>query len=217
MKFKLAQSVRTGAWLLIGLNLLMALGSIWIFDQMAPNIERIIAQNGRSLQACDTMLSALAHFLATPDQKDACKSHFEEGLQIAKSNLTETGEETIIAAIENHYLKAFESNPSSVADTLEAIKNLRTLNWNATLRADQNAKKFGKTGAWAVVFMAVLVFWAGVLFKQFIFRTLVTPMEEIHSVMTERRRGDRYRRCSGRTLPQEIQSLYRQVNDLLDS
>ena len=38
---RLAQSVRLGAWLLIGLNLLMALGAIGILMRMAPAIAGI--------------------------------------------------------------------------------------------------------------------------------------------------------------------------------
>ena len=41
---RLAQAVRVGAWLLVGLNLLMALGAIWILMRMAPAMSGIIEQ-----------------------------------------------------------------------------------------------------------------------------------------------------------------------------
>ena len=48
---RLAQAVRVGAWILVGLNLLMAVGAIGIFNRMAPAIAVIIERNERSINA----------------------------------------------------------------------------------------------------------------------------------------------------------------------
>ena len=50
-----AQSVRLGAWLLILLNLLMALGAIWVLMRMTPAIEEILSRNGQSLEMVERL------------------------------------------------------------------------------------------------------------------------------------------------------------------
>ena len=57
---RLAQAVRVGAWVLMGLNLLMAVGAIALFNRMAPAIAVIIERNERSIGACVDMLASLA-------------------------------------------------------------------------------------------------------------------------------------------------------------
>ena len=57
---RLAQAVRVGAWILVGLNLLMAVGAIGIFNRMAPAIAVIIERNERSINACVDMLAIMA-------------------------------------------------------------------------------------------------------------------------------------------------------------
>ena len=46
-----AQSMKFGAWVMIGMNLLMAFGAIWVFTRMAPAIREILSRNARSLYA----------------------------------------------------------------------------------------------------------------------------------------------------------------------
>jgi len=46
---QLGKGITLGLWLLIGLNMLMAFGSIGIFLRMAPAIELINFRNARSL------------------------------------------------------------------------------------------------------------------------------------------------------------------------
>ncbi|MDO5565085.1 MAG: hypothetical protein Q4G59_00410, partial [Planctomycetia bacterium] len=57
---KLTHSVKVGIWCLVGLNLLMAFISIWVFVRMAPAIEQIINRNTKSIDAGQNMFSCLA-------------------------------------------------------------------------------------------------------------------------------------------------------------
>jgi hypothetical protein len=49
--------------------------------------------------------------------------------------------------------------------------------------ADRKARQFGNAGAWGIVFMASAVFMVGILFIRGLRRSLVKPLEEIHSVI----------------------------------
>ncbi len=217
---KLAQSVRLAAWFLIGLNLAMAFGSIWIFVRMTPAIEFIIDRNVTSLQTCEEMLAALAIANVNRSERktatESAQDTFRNALQRAQQNITEEDEPGIITSINQSYLKAFAGDAMALTKTVDAIRNLGAANRAAMIAADKKARQFGNAGAWGIVFMATVVFLVGMLFIRSLKRNLVHPLEEIHSVTTALRQGDTMRRCTGTGLPREIQQVYRELNEILD-
>ena len=213
---RIAQSIRTGAWLLIGLNLLMALGSIWIFMRMAPAIEIIIERNERSLEACEGMLAALAMISRNAQADHMLKATFEDALKRAEHNITEEEEPTVLEIIKADFNDAFLGDRTAQQKTVAAIVLLGKINREAMVAEDYRAKQFGNAGAWGMVFMSAGVFFAGMLLKRRISRNLVTPLEEIHQVISAHRNGDNMRRCTGPHLPLDVQQVYRGINGFLD-
>lgn len=213
---RLAQTVRLGAWILIGLNLLMAFGSIWVFIRMAPAIEVIIDQNERSLQACEKMLAALA--LADNQETDITqlKASFAAALNNAQNNITEKDEPPALDAIDRDYAGAFEGDFAAKTRTVEAILSLGEINREAMVRADKKARQLGNAGAWGVVFMASAVFLTGMLFMRALKKNLVMPLKEIDAVLNAHRSGDTMRRCSGTRLSRDVRRVFNNVNALLD-
>ena len=57
---RLTHAIRTGAWLLIGLNLLLAFGAIGLLTRMTPAIDQIIERNGHSIKACEDIITQFA-------------------------------------------------------------------------------------------------------------------------------------------------------------
>ncbi len=213
---KAAQSVRLGAWLLIGLNLMMALGSIWIFMRMAPAIEVIIERNERSLEACEEMLASLAMISHDAHADPALKTAFSDALQGAQNNITEKEEPAALESIKADYSRAFLGNETARRKTVAAIVLLGKINREAMIAEDRRARQFGNAGAWGVVFMAVSVFFAGMQFKRTVSRNLAAPLEEIHLVISAHRNGDALRRCTGSQLPADVKLVYSGINELLD-
>ena len=213
---KLSKSIRIGAWLIIALNLLMAVGSIGVFERMTPSIEEIISENGRSLQACETMLNALAQRGQDDEQDLSLQQEFEQALADAEHNVTEAGEPEALQDIRSNFEGAFTGNERQLNATLSAINRLRELNWDATYRADQRAKQVGYAGAWGVAFMGIFVFFAGLIFKRRIVQHLIEPMEEIMSVSAAQNSGDTMRRCAGLSPSADIRRLYSTINGMLD-
>ena len=213
---KIVQSVRMGAWLLIGLNLLMALGCIWIFVRMTPAIEMIIERNERSLEACEEMLASLAVISHDVHGNPALRVTFLNALGHAQKNITEKDEPAALESIRAHYTDAFLGNSDSREKTVAAIIRLGKINRAAMIVADRRARQFGNAGAWGVVFMAVNVFFAGMLFKRTVSRNLVAPLEEIHGVISAHQTGDAMRRCSGPDVRGDVKLIYEGINDLLD-
>lgn len=210
------QNVRLGAWLLIGLNLLMALGSIWVFIRMAPAIEVIIIQNERSLQACEEMLSSLAMINPNGPDTDQLQASFNDALKRAEKNVTEQEEPLALESIRHNYAQAFAGDFDARTKTVTAIASLSRINREAMAVADKKARQLGNGGAWGVVFMASTVFLVGMLFMRSLKRNLVAPLAEIHSVISALKRGDTLRRCTRMDMPSDITQVFNEFNDFLD-
>jgi len=208
--------LKAGAWVLIIMNLLMALGSIWIFMRMAPAIEVIIDRNERSLQACEEMLSALAQSQDDTAAMLSNKDQFVAALERAQNNITESGEADVLDAIRKKYENAFTGDSESKTDTIFSINALSEINRKAMEKADSKARQIGSGGAWGIVFMASLVFAAGMIFLKIMQRSVIKPMEEIHDVILANRGGNILRRCSGHNIPNDIKTIFTGLNDLLD-
>lgn len=213
---KVGQSVRFGAGLIIGLNLIMAFGSIWIFVRMAPAIETIIERNERSLYACEQMLTYLAASLSTSEDAEKLQDSFVRAMDKAERNITESEEPLAIEIIKKNYHLAFRGDPAARTKTLMAIGQLSEINRNAMVRADHKARQLGYSGAWGIVFMASAIFLLGLHFLRLIQRTLIRPIEELNSVIIAYHNGDRVRRCRKATAPQDFRTLLEGLNNILD-
>ena len=64
--------------------------------------------------------------------------------------------------------------------------------------------------------MALSAFLAGVIFIRSLTRRVVTPLEEIHTVIIAHRNGDTMRRCTGADLSQDVVAVFTGINDILD-
>jgi hypothetical protein len=212
---RLAHAVRLGGWLLVALNLLMALGTIEVFMRMAPAIEGIIERNERSLKAGEEMLAALA--LAGDEAMDEQhRGDFSKALDRAQNNVTETDEAEVLAIIARTLPAAFAGKAEARRETVAAIVRLGEINRAAMVRADFAARQLGHAGAWVVVFMAICIFLAGLIFIRGVTRGVVRPLEEVHAVIMAQRRGETMRRCSGADLPQEARLIFSGINEILD-
>jgi len=213
---KTAHTVRMGVWLMMGLNLLMALGSTWIFMRMAPAIEVIIDRNERSLEACEEMLTSLALIGSDRAANDALKAVFIISFNRAENNITESEEPVLLKSIKAQFDKDFWSNMAARKNMVSAITQLAKMNREAMIKADVHARQFGYAGAWAIVFMAVIVFFAGMIFKRSLANNLVTPLEEIEAVICAHQNGDIMRRCTGTDVSRDVQGVFNGLNELLD-
>ncbi|PKL50578.1 MAG: hypothetical protein CVV42_02315 [Candidatus Riflebacteria bacterium HGW-Riflebacteria-2] len=214
---RLAQAFSLGAWLIVTINLLMAFGAIGVFTRMTPAIAEIISNNERSLQACEEMLTALvkaAHDKG--DKKLAHSQNFKKALERAKHNVTEGEEPAALDTISSHYEGALAGSKQALETTTAAILTLSKINRDAMANADKKAQQLGRGGAWGIVFMAVFVFIAGILFIQQLNSKLLKPLEEIKTVLLEHQTGETRRRCAAANLPTDIRSIFGSINSLLD-
>lgn len=213
---RLAQAVRVGSWFLVGLNLLMAVGTIAIFSRMAPAIAVIIERNERSLKACEDMLALMAVTGSGSAFSHEQARLFQAAYDRAKANVTEPQEPEILRRMEPILPPLFQGAATVRKEVVEAAVQLGKINRDAMAMADHRAQQLGRAGAWGVVFMALSVFLAGVIFIRNLTGRVVRPLEEIHAVIIAHRNGDTMRRCTGTDLSQDVVAVFTGINELFD-
>lgn len=214
---RLGQIIRMGSWGLILLNLIMAMGAVWIFMRMTPAIQRIIERNEHSLEACEEMLASLTlHDHVVGADGSELVARFESALHRAENNITEREEPEALQAIRGAYAGAFSDDPIAGKQTVSAILQLGRINRQAMIDADLRAQHFGRAGAWSIVFMAVSVFLVGMIFNRYLRDAVVAPLDEIERVILAHERGDALQRCFGNAATQEIKRICNGLNNLLD-
>ncbi len=199
------------------MNILMALASIWVFMRMAPAIELIIKRNEYSLKAGEEMLMALARRdQHTPKKQEKLKKSFVSALNQIEQDLAKGDETFAFKTIKQNYIQAFAGDLTAIESTIMAIERLNKINREAMLKAANQARQYGRAGAWGVVFMATVIFFIGILFIKRLKKKVLKPVEEIYSVLIAFNKGDKMRRCSGADLSNEVKVIYDGINTLLD-
>ena len=201
------QSVRLVAWLLILLNLLMAYGCIWIFMRLAPVSGESNARNLRSLASCEEMLTAVA-------QNDA--EAFSAALKSAGNNITEPEETPVLEQLILKEKAAFSGDQTARKEVIGAICSLSQINRAAMENSAKQVSSFGMAGAWSVVFMAIAMLLAELIFKNKLMKGIILPLQEIGEVVRANSKGDHMRRCSGTGFSSDIQHICSDLNDVLD-
>lgn len=208
-------SLLTGTWIIIGLNLIMAFGAIWLFQRMAPAIEIILDQNDKSLKSVESMLSSIATRNLTEEDNKSLND-FQLAYQSARGNITEIKEQYFLDTIERNYHAAFQGDPVALKITVESIRSLANLNRSAMIRADHRAQQLGNTGAWGIAFMSIFLFIVIMIFKRGLRNNLLLPMEEIYDVLEARQNGDYHRRFYYADMPFYIKKIFLGLNNILD-
>ena len=160
------------------------------------------------------MLTTLALTGGTGNEEG--RASFAAALERAKNNVTEPGEAEVLAEIDGIFSAAFSGDAQARRQTVTGLARFGTINREAMIRADRDAQQLGRTGAWGVVFMAICVFLAGVVYIRNLTRRVGKPLEEIHAVIAANRQGETMRRCGGTDLPQEVKMIFAGINELLD-
>ena len=190
-------------------NLLLSFAAVWSFQRMTPEIKRIYERNVVSLDACEKMLLVLAE-----DKIDY--PAFQAALHTAGSNITENGEKESIARIHTLLLQLQKNDPTAKQKLTGEIIKLTNFNKQAIIASALQTQKLRQASVWGIVFMTLIFFGLALFFEQRIRRRLLTPLQEINSVLTDHLQGDKFRRCSMIYASGDMHKLFAAINDLLD-
>ena len=201
--------ITIGVWGMIIFNLLLSFGAVWSLQRISPEIQRIYQRNVVSLDACEKMLLALAEVAV--DQQN-----FLNALQAAENNITEAGERETVMQIKALAERLGSGNIHDRRLLTKEIIKLTNFNKNAIIESALQAQKMRQAGAWGIVFMTSFFFILALYFERRLRQTLLMPLEEIATVMEERTRGDRFRRCNLPHAAKDTKKMLAAINDLID-
>lgn len=186
----------------------IAIAGIHGFQKLAPFVNTLNSSNTETLYYAEQMLSSISL------KKDL--KTFEENLDKAKNNITETGEQEAIDKIINNYKPAFNGNKKVEEEIIDEIRELSRINRVSMEQAGLKAKRMQTVGIWIIIFPSVFIWIIGLTLLARLKRTFIKPMEELNDVICDYNSGNRMRRCPSYTISKDLQKLYDGINRILD-
>jgi PAS domain-containing protein len=201
--------------LLLTLQVITALCAIVLLSRMTPALEDILQENDFSIRAAEDMLAALA----SPSHDAARAAAFDDALSRARANITEDAERPLIDDLQRLAPASLRGDPNARAQALAALSALTSINRDSMRRADHNAQRLGRGGAWAAAALAIIASILGVLTMRRLNLRLVNPILNLHSVSRAFRDGDTSRRCHQHDTDAiiELSDIAQTLNTLLDA
>ena len=178
------------------------------FQKLEPFVSTLNSSNTKSLYYAEQMLSSIS------TKKDFGK--FEENLNMAKNNITETGEKEVVDEISANYLPAFSGDKKAEEETVDKITEFSKINRIAMEQAGISAKKTQTVGIWIIIFPSIFIWIIGLTLLARLKRTFIKPIQELNDVIFEYNSGNHMRRCPSYTVSNDLQKLYDGINRILD-
>jgi methyl-accepting chemotaxis protein len=200
---------------LVALNLLAALGMVALLSRMGPAIEHILEANVTSIEVAERMMGILASAGAQP-VSGAQQAQFAEALQRAQDNVSEPGEQEVVARIRAYHEAALGGDTVAIAAVVAGLEELVAVNRQAMREEDGKAQRMGTAGAWSAVVIGLLGFLAGLVVIRRLRKYIVEPLAELYATLEAAGKGDRFRRCTSFDAPPELKRIFQIVNQMLD-
>ena len=190
-----------------------AFASIRLLSRMSPAIEHILSENVASNTAAEDMLICLVEDGDSGERRE----QFEDALSRARNNITEPGEPALLDSVEKRMDAALAGDAAAATKIAETLRELSHLNRLSMRAEDEEAKRIGYAGAWAMAGLGILGFLAGAFVIRRMVRNVIAPVEEIRRVLNAQVNGDPMRRLVlKRAVPdlREMESLINRVIDM---
>ena len=208
---QLTKGLRLAFLALLALHLVSAFAAIGLLGRMKPAIKRVIQQNVYSLEAVEAMLGELAKGELGEEE------HFAAALERAQDNITNEREAPLVAQVRDRMGDVFVGDVQARALVVTDLRELAELNRADIVAANQEAKRLGSAGAWAVAILAFLTLVAGLVALRRLDRRVLLPLEELHDVLLAVRRGEPRRRCQPMNVAaSELARSMAMINRLID-
>ena len=188
---------------------IIAAAGIYGFQRLEPAINLLNSSNTQSLYYAEQMLTSISA------QKNL--SNFEQNLNLAKNNITESGEKEAVDKIADNYVQAFKGNKQIEEETINEIAALAKINRLAMEQAGVKAKKQQAIGIWIILFPSIFIWIIGIALFKRLERTYIKPIQELNDVIFEFNKGNSMRRCPSITISKDLQKLYDGINTILDN
>jgi PAS domain-containing protein len=214
MATRLRRQLLMAVGLLVAMQLATSLVAIALLTRMGPSVARVLEQNVYSIEAVESMLEALA---TAGQRRGQARRQFEQSLLRAKANVTEPAESELVATLERLGTDAIRGDAVARVEATHALRRLGSVNRDAVRRADDEARRLGRAGAWAGVFLGLAGVALGLLLFREARRQVLGPLEQLHAVARAHRDGERHRRARVPAASPELAEIMVAFNRLLDA
>jgi hypothetical protein len=211
-----ARELGVAASVVVVLHLLTVVVAVTLLGRMAPAIERIIAENVYSIEAVEEMLESVASSPAGEVAAPEAQARFRRTFERAQRNVTEPEEQPLLAVIERNADAAFRGEPVARQKLTTSLRQLGEINRAAMRRADAEASRLGRSGAWAVVLLGLVGFLVSLVVMRRIRRRLLEPLHEVQRTLAAHRLGDAHRRCAVAETSEDTRRMMEDLNEVLD-
>jgi len=195
--------------ILLFCSTIITAAGIYGFQRLEPFVNTLNSANTQSLYYAEQMISSIS---AKKDLKN-----FEENLEKARNNITESGEKEALDKIADNYMPAFNGNKKIEEITIDEIAEFSKINRVAMENAGNIARKTESVGIWIILFPSVFIWIIGFAFLKRMDRIFIKPVQELNDVIFEYNKGNRMRRCPSITHSKDLQKLYDGINKILDN
>jgi nitrogen fixation/metabolism regulation signal transduction histidine kinase len=134
-----------------------------------------------------------------------------------RQNVTEPEEEPIVAAIEGLAPRALGGDVAARSEAALALRRLGEVNRAAMRRADEEARRLSRGGAWGVVFLGLTALIASIGVSRRLRHRAVEPLGALDDAVDAYVRGDGHRRARALDSCEELKRLSANVNKVLDA
>lgn len=200
---------------LVALQLVTSFSAIGLLTRTAPAVRQVLDANVTSLAAGEGVLGVLARAGGEVVPADE-RARAEAAVDVLRRNLTEPGEDAIVASIETELGAALDGDAGGGA-VVSALLGLGKLNRAAMRRADAEMQRLGDAGAWFAVATAVGAFALSLLVGRRLQRRLLAPLQELGQVLEAAREGRGQRRCQPIPAAPDLRRILDGVNGVLDA
>ncbi len=200
------------------ISIIIGLSAIFLLERIVPAIDDILQENVYSVSAAVGMLSVISSS-RSGGEDDQSREKFWEFFDKAKANITLQEEDLTISEIST-LAKRYWNGEASVEDRenlTEQINKLAEINLKAMEAKDQAAQLMGLTGAWSLGFLLLISVGIQFLLRVKILSVLITPIEQILSVLSDFHSGNRMRRfVESKGVVEDVGKIGTLVNSNLD-
>ncbi|MCB9869249.1 MAG: hypothetical protein H6836_07215 [Planctomycetes bacterium] len=200
----------------VALNVGLAFAAIGLFLRMGPAAERILLRNDATIFAAEDILTVLAGRPGAIDDPDD-RTRVAAAIERIASNITEDREPAVIEAIRQLVPAAVAGDATARNTLIVDLRRLIAINRDAMQRADREAQRLGRAGAWAAALVAIASLGLSLFLGRRLGSHVVRPVLELGRVLRAAQSGDRFRRCNLHPAPRELRDALVDLNRLLDS
>ncbi|MCR9159207.1 MAG: hypothetical protein ACE37F_09190 [Nannocystaceae bacterium] len=206
------RETRLGLSVLLIVQVLLCMLSIALLMRMGPAVQRILEDNVYSVEAVEDM----AAIFALSHEPTSTPAAYTDALRRVRDNITEDAEVPLVEQLEARSADAFAGDPEARDAVVNALRKLGEVNRLSMQRADEEAQRLGRAGAWAAVVLGAASLAIGIGVYRRLRIRLELPLEHLRRTMHAVRTGNHRARAGAVEGPAELVELAENIDWTLD-